>query len=205
MAGNGDGDATIVERFTGRVSRTLGRSETTRLAALTTKDDHHRMTNNRTDASHSDTSQSDTSQSDTSQTGTSQADTWNASMPSKTDTGASTVPALDESGIRRFFSGIPHWTAGAGLSPSGAESVANELEQLGELLRRLPIEPTETDGPDPAAFPPPSDRIAAAGATIDSQIQSMTDAEMSADIDGRSVVDHCRQTMQALQDLATTE
>lgn len=111
---------------------------------------------------------------------------------------------FEPSMLIEFFGGLPHWTAEAGLSPAGAEVVADELERLVETVQSAGYPPRPIDGPEPSSFPPPSNRIAAAGTQLVGLLRGLDDAAWSHEVGARPIIDHCRSTVAVLQDQATS-
>lgn len=89
-----------------------------------------------------------------------------------------------------FFSGIPHWTADAGLSQQSAYAVADDLERLVEVAQSAGYPPVDTDGPDPSSFPEPSSRIAAAGNQLSGLLRALDDDGWTHRVSDHTVEEH---------------
>lgn len=98
------------------------------------------------------------------------------------------VHGPDRSHLRRFFTSLPHRVADAGLTAHAATEVADLLEALVQAVESAQFPRTEATGPDPDDFPPPSDRIAAAGNDLEALFGGLGDEGWSAPTDGGTTV-----------------
>lgn len=102
-----------------------------------------------------------------------------------------------------FISGIPHWVADAGLSPEGAHESAEVLEALVSTLQSAGYPPVDVSGPEPASFPPPSNRIAAAANQAEGLLRGLDPEGWSIEVGEETIEEHVRTAMGHLQSLAT--
>lgn len=102
-----------------------------------------------------------------------------------------------------FFSGIPHWTADAGLSKEAAYRVADDLERFVEIAQAAGYPPVEAHGPEPSSFPEPSNRIAAAGNQLQGLLGGLDGDGWNHVVGGQTVEEHGAMIMDQLRQRAT--